>query len=44
MVTDPDAICVDRPVKYIVHEQEEVKKNADKGGVNMDKGGVEHHE
>ncbi|KAJ5081796.1 hypothetical protein NUU61_010060 [Penicillium alfredii] len=44
VVTDPDAICVERPVKYIVHEQEEVQKNADKGGVNMDKGGAEHHE
>lgn len=41
---DPDATCVKRPMKYILHEQEEVNKNAQDGGITMEKGGAEHHE
>ena len=44
VVNDPDAICVKRPMKYILHEQEEVQKNAGMGGPNLDKGQTEHHE
>ncbi|KAF7593214.1 hypothetical protein BBP40_011844 [Aspergillus hancockii] len=37
VVTDPDAISVKRPLKYIQHEDEELRKNTDR---NMIKGGA----
>ncbi|KAJ5100430.1 hypothetical protein N7456_006482 [Penicillium angulare] len=44
VIRDPDAISVQRPMKYIMHEQAEMQKNAAASGMNMDKGGVEHME
>ncbi|KAJ5348526.1 uncharacterized protein N7506_001779 [Penicillium brevicompactum] len=41
---DPDAVCSKRPMKYIEHEQFEMKKASNHGGGNTDKGYVEHAE
>ncbi|KAJ5111016.1 hypothetical protein N7532_001551, partial [Penicillium argentinense] len=41
---DLDAVCVQRPMKYIQHEEEEIMKNAKSTGVNQDKAHAEHAE
>ncbi|KAL3448294.1 general substrate transporter [Aspergillus insuetus] len=37
VITDSDAICVKRPLKYIQHEDEEMRKNTKAGGPNVGK-------
>jgi hypothetical protein len=44
VVKSPDAVFVDRPLSYLEHEVEEIKKTVNQEDSNTNKGHAEHVE